>query len=81
MLSAWAAKKAVEHQLNWFDEKEVAKLDRVKLDALQERVDVLCKWAKTLSNHIFANAYAEWGQQVTSKLNERRSTLDKLDVA
>lgn len=80
-LTAWAAKKAVSAQLDWFDEKKVEKLDRSDVDAMQARVDALCKWAKTLSNHIFAAAYAEWGSSATSKLEERRRSLDKIDVA
>ena len=80
-LASWAAKKAVASQLDWFDEKKVERLDRSDLDSLQARVDEVCKWAKTLSNHIFAAAYAEWGMFATSKLEERRRSLDKLDVA
>lgn len=80
-LAAWAAKKAVAAQLDWYDEKKVEKLERADLDALQARVDALCKWAKTLSNHIFATAYADWSSNATSKIEERRKTLDKIDVA
>ena len=81
-LAAWAAKKAVEAQLDWLGkETEIEKYDRAKVDELQARVDDLCKWAKTLSNHIFRDAYAEWGSRATHKLNERRASLDKLDVA
>jgi hypothetical protein len=80
-LAAWAARKAVEIQLNWFDKDKVKKLERDDIDALQIRVDAICKWAKTLSNHISVRAYAEWGADATSKLEERRQSLDKLDVA
>lgn len=80
-IAHWAASKAVAAQLDWYDEKKVDKLDRAELDAMQARVDEVCKWAKTLSNHIFASAYAAWGQKATSKLEERRHSLDKLDVA
>lgn len=80
-LAAWAAKKAVAAQLTWYDEDKVKKLDREDLDALQARIDGICTWAKTLSNRIFGNAYAEWGILATSKLNERRKTLDQIDIA
>lgn len=80
-LAAWAAKKAVAAQLTWYDEDKVKKLDREDLDALQARIDGICTWAKTLSNRIFGNAYAEWGIAATSKLNERRKTLDQIDIA
>lgn len=80
-LAAWAAKKAVAAQLTWFDEAKVAKLERTDLDALQVRVDDICKWARTLSNHIFATAYAEWGSNAYDKIEERRRSLDKIDVA
>ena len=80
-LAKWAAKKAVAAQLDWFDEDKVKKLGRADLDALQVRVNDICKWAETLSNHILASAYYEWGTNATSGLNERRRTLDKIDIA
>lgn len=80
-IAAWAAKKAVARQLDWFNEKEAEKFDRAKVDEFQAKVDALCKWAKTLSNHIFSQAYVDWGVKATAKLDERRHYLDKLDVA
>lgn len=80
-IARWAAKKAVARQLDWYDEKKVEKLDRTSLDEMQERIDALCKWAQSLSNHIFRSAYIEWGADATYKLNERRQFLDKMDVA
>lgn len=80
-IAGWVARNAVNRQLDWYDEKKVEKLDRAALDEMQERVDALCKWAATLSNHIFRKAYIEWGTDATMALEHRRQYLDKLDVA
>jgi len=80
-LAAWAAKKAVESQLDWFDRGKVIKLNREDLDAMQERINKLCEWAKTLSNHILRTAYINWAQNANEVIAARRLTLDKLDVA
>lgn len=80
-IAAWAARKSVNRQLDWFVDKEVEKADRATIDELQKRVDDICKWAKDLSNHIFRKAYMDWGTDATTKLEVRRHTLDKLDVA
>lgn len=79
-MAKWAAAKAIEIQLNWFDEKKIKEADRATIDALQVRVDELCKWAKTLSNHIFSSAYLEWGKKATAIIEERRLFLDKMEV-
>ncbi len=81
-LARWAARKAVESQLDWLGtSKQIEKYDRAKLDALQARVDGLVKWAEKLSNHILRDVYCEWAREATKALEERRATLDKLDVA
>lgn len=80
-LAAWAAKKAVNSQLDWFDKNKVAKLNREDLDAMQDRVQKLCGWTTTLSNHIFRDAYIDWVNNANSVIAARRLTLDQLDVA
>jgi hypothetical protein len=82
-LASWAARKAVESQQGawWGDDKTVGKLTREEVDARQERLEALQKWAKTLSNHIFCDAYVQWANSRLSELATRRRSLDQLDVA
>lgn len=80
-LAAWAARKAVAAQLTWFDADKLKNMSREDIDKQQQRIDEILKWAKTLSNHIFATAYGTWGAAATSKIEDRRRDLDKFDVA
>jgi len=81
-LATWAARKAVESQQgDWWNEKKVDKLTREELDSRADRLTELKKWAKTLSNHIFAAAYSNWATEREGELAARRQTLDQLDVA
>lgn len=81
-IAAWAASKAVEgQQAQWWNEKKVSELSRAELEARIIRLNALCKWAETLSNHVFAHAYQQWARDRLVELENRRQTLDNLDVA
>ena len=81
-LASWAAKKAVESQQGtWWDLKKVKDLSREELDARSAKLDALVVWAKTLSNHIFGDAYCNWALARKSELATRRASLDQLDIA